>query len=71
MKIMLVFVVTAFDVGSVTVFRNVVTEAESSALVSDCETSLRRRRYQTGHWDQVIEKYREVELRGWSADNDK
>lgn len=71
MKIMLVFVVTAFDVGSVTVFRNVVTEAESSALVNDCETSLRRRRYQTGHWDQVIEKYREVELRGWSADNDK
>ena len=35
-------------------------EAEEKLLVKDCEKWLRRRAYETGHFDRVIVNYREV-----------
>lgn len=51
------------------VLPSVISEAEAHALIADSEASLRRRRYQSGHWDLVIERYKEVEKHAWSTQN--
>ncbi|GKY94236.1 alpha-ketoglutarate-dependent dioxygenase alkB 7, mitochondrial [Mayamaea pseudoterrestris] len=50
-----------FD-DSAVVYSNVISEAEETLLVSTLSTVLKRRRYEKGHWDSVIAKYKELEL---------
>jgi hypothetical protein len=59
------------DPASVVIMTDVVTQDEHDALATECEASLRRRRYQHGHWDQVIEHYKEVEKLQWSDANSR
>lgn len=54
-----------FDTSSVQVLPDVITPEEEVRLVAELEGNVRRRRYVDNHWDSVIEKYREVEKRGW------
>lgn len=49
------------------VLENVITEQEELILAKECETLLRRRRYEENHWDQVIVKFKEMERSRWSA----
>lgn len=48
--------------GSAVVYSNVISEAEEEALRHDLQQIFRRRRYEKGHWDAVIIKYKETEL---------
>lgn len=48
------------------VLENVITEQEELVLAKECETLLRRRRYEENHWDQVIIKFKEMERSRWS-----
>lgn len=51
------------------VFPDVITASEEEALMQDLEPIFRRKRYEKGHWDSVIEDYKESErLDGsWSS----
>lgn len=42
--------------------RDVITREEEELICSFLEPILKRRRYEKGHWDSVISKYKEVEL---------
>lgn len=53
--------------GDLRVLENVITEQEELILSKECETLLRRRRYEENHWDQVIVKFKEMERSRWSA----
>lgn len=52
----------------VAVFPDVITEEEEMVLMSDLEAVFKRKRYEKGHWDSVIEDYKESERLdgGWS-----
>lgn len=54
------------DEGDLLVAPDVVTEEEECILAAECSKILRRRRYEEGHWDQVIEKFKEMERSRWS-----
>lgn len=41
---------------------NVITEEEEKALIAYLDPLLRRKRYEGNHWDDVITKYKELEL---------
>ena len=56
-----------FDVAnSVSVLPDFITQEEHDHLVNEVEPSLRKRRYEDGHWDAVIHRFREVEKWQWS-----
>ena len=55
-----------FDSSHLIVVPDFITEEEHDALVKDAEKSLRKRKYEPGHWDGVIQKFREVEKWQWS-----
>ena len=48
-----------------------ITKSEHETLIKECERSLRRRRYETGHWDGVIESFREITKRDWTDESRK
>jgi alkylated DNA repair protein alkB family protein 7 len=48
--------------GAVSILHPAISEEEHEALVAHVEPHFRRRRYQEGHWDSVITRYREVEI---------
>jgi len=43
----------SFARDSLYVIPDIITPEEEKSLVAECEVSLRRRRYQRGHWDNV------------------
>lgn len=43
------------------VFPDVITADEEQALLGELEPVFRRKRYEKGHWDSVIEDYKESE----------
>lgn len=51
-----------FDVASAVVYPGFVTEEEGNTLIKEAGKRLKRRRFEDGHWDAVITKYREVEM---------
>mmetsp|Transcript_12326 Transcript_12326/g.23580 ORF Transcript_12326/g.23580 Transcript_12326/m.23580 type:complete len:249 (-) Transcript_12326:28-774(-) len=48
--------------GSAVVYSDVITEEEESTVLLDLKEFFKRRRYESGHWDAVIVKYKETEL---------
>jgi len=45
------------------VYKNVITDEEAEAISNEILSNrMRRRRYEKGHWDSVITKFREIEL---------
>ena len=53
--------------GDLLVMPDVITEEEEKVLADECTKLLRRRKYEDGHWDQVIINYKEMERARWSA----
>lgn len=43
------------------VFPEVITAAEEEAIMAELDPIFRRKRYERGHWDSVIEDYKETE----------
>ena len=48
--------------ASTKLYENVLSEDEESKLVSFLDGEVSRRKYESGHWDQVIEGYRESSI---------
>ncbi|KAM4676228.1 alpha-ketoglutarate-dependent dioxygenase alkB homolog 7, mitochondrial isoform 1-T2 [Discoglossus pictus] len=46
-----------------------VSPAEEEALCGELEPVLRRKRYESGHWDEAIHGFRETERLHWSPEN--
>ncbi|KAM7538852.1 hypothetical protein Aperf_G00000048774 [Anoplocephala perfoliata] len=46
-----------------------ITEEEEQSLFSEIDPILSRSRYQTAHWDDAIEDFRETERKSWRAVN--
>ncbi|CAH2272881.1 alpha-ketoglutarate-dependent dioxygenase alkB homolog 7, mitochondrial [Pelobates cultripes] len=46
-----------------------ISPAEEAALCRELEPILRRKRYESGHWDQAIHGFRETERLQWSLEN--
>ena len=45
------------------VYKDVITDEEAEAISNEILSNrMRRRRYEKGHWDSVITKFREIEL---------
>lgn len=61
--------ITNWDNESAVVYPNIISESDEQNLISILETKFKRRRYEQGHWDSVIVKYREVELFDEEMDN--
>lgn len=61
------------DACYVTVVPDVITSEQERELVRDLETVFARKRYQKGHWDSVIEDYKESECLdgggGWNPES--
>ena len=51
-----------FDPSSACVYPDFLSLEESQAVEEDLRKLLKRRRYEDGHWDSVITKYKEIEL---------
>lgn len=49
------------DAPYATVFPDVITAEEEETLLRELEPVFRRKRYEKGHWDSVIEDYKESE----------
>jgi alkylated DNA repair protein alkB family protein 7 len=52
---------TTYD-NSATVYPEFLTEEEGHVLVKEVSRRMKRKRFEDGHWDSVISKYREIEL---------
>ncbi|OQR84536.1 hypothetical protein ACHHYP_13284 [Achlya hypogyna] len=50
------------------VMHDVISEDEELRLADEAATLLRRRRYETDHWDQVIVNFKEMETSKWTAE---
>ncbi|TYZ67143.1 hypothetical protein PybrP1_009705 [[Pythium] brassicae (nom. inval.)] len=50
------------------VAEDVITEDEERVVADECAAILRRRRYEDGHWDHVIVKFKEMERSRWSTE---
>ncbi|KDO30622.1 hypothetical protein SPRG_04522 [Saprolegnia parasitica CBS 223.65] len=50
------------------VMTDVISEDDEQRLADEAATLLRRRRYETDHWDQVIVNFKEMETTKWSAE---
>ena len=48
--------------NSAVVYPGFLSEEEGQSLVEEVSKRLKRRRFEEGHWDSVISKYREIEL---------
>lgn len=48
--------------NSAVVYPDFLSEEEGQSLVEEVSKRLKRRRFEEGHWDSVISKYREIEL---------
>ncbi|CAH8605444.1 unnamed protein product [Heterobilharzia americana] len=48
---------------------NFLTEEEESNLISELDSVLCRRKYQTKHWDYAIKDFRELERKSWRSIN--
>ena len=48
--------------NSAVVYPGYLSEEEGQSLVKEVSKRLKRRRFEDGHWDSVISKYREIEL---------
>lgn len=48
--------------NSAVVYPGFLSEEEGHSLVKEVSKRLKRRRFEDGHWDSVISKYREIEL---------
>uniref|UniRef100_A0A8C5PME9 Alpha-ketoglutarate-dependent dioxygenase alkB homolog 7, mitochondrial n=1 Tax=Leptobrachium leishanense TaxID=445787 RepID=A0A8C5PME9_9ANUR len=51
------------------IYPDFISEAEEAALCGELEPGLRRKRYESGHWDQAIHGFRETERLQWSPEN--
>ena len=51
-----------FDMTSTVVYPNVVIDDDSNIIIKEYTPLLKRRRYEKGHWDSVIIKYKKIEL---------
>lgn len=51
-----------FDDSSAAVYPGFLTKEEGRSLIKEASRRLKRRRFESGHWDAVITGYREVEL---------
>lgn len=41
---------------------NIITEIEEESIIQFVQPKLQRKRYENGHWDSVITKYKETEI---------
>lgn len=48
--------------NSAVVYPGFLSQEEGQALVKEVSKRMKRRRFEDGHWDSVISKYREIEL---------
>eukprot|EP00985_Skeletonema_marinoi_P018353 scaffold10235_cov131-Skeletonema_marinoi.AAC.14 len=48
--------------NSAVVYPGFLSEEEGQSLVKEVSKRMKRRRFEDGHWDSVISKYREIEL---------
>nr|XP_020654392.1 alpha-ketoglutarate-dependent dioxygenase alkB homolog 7, mitochondrial [Pogona vitticeps] len=55
--------------GGASVVPDFLSEAEEALLAQEVEPQFRRRRYEDGHWDGAIHKYRETEKSHWSKES--
>lgn len=55
--------------GGFLLHENFISETEENSIVSEIDPKLLRRRYNAGHWDGVIVKYREIGKSEWSPHN--
>ncbi|BFY99762.1 hypothetical protein BsWGS_02802 [Bradybaena similaris] len=51
--------------------KDFLTEEEETSLLNEAERYLSRLRYQSGHWDNAIQGYRETEKTSWNENNSK
>ena len=61
---------STFD-NSATVYPGFLTEEEGHALVKEVSRRMKRKRFEDGHWDSVISKYREIELTTPDEENNR
>lgn len=54
------------DYKSLLIKDNFVTPEEESAIVGEVEKKLKRMKYESSHWDDVIHGYREIQKLNWS-----
>ncbi|XP_069804013.1 alpha-ketoglutarate-dependent dioxygenase alkB homolog 7, mitochondrial isoform X2 [Dendropsophus ebraccatus] len=52
-----------------TVQPDFITAEEEAALCRELEPVLRKKRYESGHWDDAIHGFREIERQHWSPDS--
>jgi len=52
----------AFDKSSAVVYPNFITHEEGKSFIKEASKRMKRRKFEEGHWDAVIVRYREVEL---------
>lgn len=57
--------------NSATVYPGFLTEKEGHALVKEVSRRMKRKRFEDGHWDSVISKYREIELTTPNEENSR
>lgn len=57
--------------GDLQVLLDVITEDEEMVVADECARILKRRRYEEGHWDNVIIKFKEMERSRWSAETQR
>ncbi|GMF63813.1 unnamed protein product [Phytophthora fragariaefolia] len=57
--------------GDLQVLLDVITEDEELVVADECTRILKRRRYEEGHWDNVIVKFKEMERSRWSAETQR
>ena len=61
---------TIYD-NSATVYPGFLTEEEGQALLKEVSRRMKRKRFEDGHWDSVISKYREIELTTPNEENSR
>ncbi|KAE9250045.1 hypothetical protein PF004_g3134 [Phytophthora fragariae] len=57
--------------GDLQVQLDVITEDEELVVADECARILKRRRYEEGHWDIVIIKFKEMERSRWSSETQR
>ena len=58
-----------FHWDGIELFPCALTEVELRTLEKECSAALRRRRYESGHWDGVIHSFREMTKPEWSSES--
>ncbi|CAK8675742.1 alpha-ketoglutarate-dependent dioxygenase alkB homolog 7, mitochondrial-like [Clavelina lepadiformis] len=60
----------AVAVKDLNIVEDFITEEEEKCLIKEIEPKWRRLKYQSGHWDNAIQDYRETEISKWSRQSD-